>query len=289
SNSSLLRPSTFLLRGIPGMENGHVWLAVPFCCMYVTSILGNSAILFVIKAEHSLHESTYLFLCMLTIAELGVSLSTLSTVLNMLLFHSQEIRFDACLSQMFFVHYFSILDSGVLWAMAFDCFMAIYSPLQNESILTNPRIGVIRLGLTVRSIGLLLPLPIFLKKLSFCRSHVMAHSFCLYPNLVQLPCTDIKVNSMCGLFVILATFGLDLLFIILCHDTVWSITSKEERFKALNSCVSHTCAVLIYYILMIVLFMVYRFGKPASSLIHVFMANIYLLVHPVLNPIIYSV
>uniref|UniRef100_A0A663ETT1 G-protein coupled receptors family 1 profile domain-containing protein n=1 Tax=Aquila chrysaetos chrysaetos TaxID=223781 RepID=A0A663ETT1_AQUCH len=254
-------PSTFLLTGIPGMESGNVWLAVPFCCMYVISILGNSAILFVIKAERSFHEPMYLFLCMLAITELGVFLSVLPTV------------FDACLAQMFFIHCFSILDSGVLWAMAFSCFMAIYNPLQYASILTTPRVGVIRLGLTVRSITLLLPLLILLKKLSFCRSHMLAHSFCLHPNLLQLPCADIKVNSM--------------------HLSSWPplvyITSKGEHLKALNTCVSHICAVLIYYIPMIGMSMVYRSGKPASPLIHVVMANIYLLVPPVLNPIIYSV
>ena len=141
--SSFLTPSTFLLTEIPGMESGNVWLAVPFCCMCVISILGNSAILFVIKAEHSLHEPTYLFLCMLAIAELGVSLSTFPTMLSILLFDSWKISFDACLAQMFFIHCFSILDSEVLWAMAFDCFMAIYNPLQYASILTNPRICVI--------------------------------------------------------------------------------------------------------------------------------------------------
>ena len=120
-----------------------MWLAVPFCCMCVISILGNSAILFVIKAEHSLREPMYLFLCMLAIAELGVSLSMFPTMLSILLFDSWKISFDACLAQMFFIHCFSILDSEVLWAMAFDCFMAIYNPLQYASILTNPRICVI--------------------------------------------------------------------------------------------------------------------------------------------------
>ena len=138
----------------------------------------------------------------------------------------------------------------------------------------------------------MLPLLILLKKPSFCRSHVLAHS-CLHPNLLQLPCADIKVNSMYGLFVTLATFGLDLLSIILSCvmiiKTVLSIASKEERLKALNTCVSHICAVLIYYVPMIGLSMVYRFGEPACPLIHVLMANIYLLLPPVLHPIIYSV
>lgn len=96
------------------MESGNVWLAIPFCCRYTISILGNSAILFVIKAERSLHEPMYLLLCMLAVTELRVSLSTLPTVLSVLLFDSREIRFDACLAQMFFIHCFSILDSGAV-------------------------------------------------------------------------------------------------------------------------------------------------------------------------------
>uniref|UniRef100_A0A8C8B4X6 G-protein coupled receptors family 1 profile domain-containing protein n=1 Tax=Otus sunia TaxID=257818 RepID=A0A8C8B4X6_9STRI len=232
--------NTYHLPGIPGMGSGTVWIAIPFCCTYVVSILGISVIDFVVKADHSLHEPMSLFLRMLAAAELGVSLATLPTVLSVLLFGSREIRFDC------------------------------------SSILTTPSISGIGLGLVVRSVGLLLPLPILLKKLSSCRSHVLAHAFCLHPNLLQLPCADIKVNSMYGLFIVVVTFGLDLLFIILSYvmivKTVLSITSKEERLKALNTCVSH-----------------YLFGKSASPLIHVLMANIYLPVPPVLNPIIYCV
>ncbi|XP_009669143.2 olfactory receptor 51G2 [Struthio camelus] len=293
SNISYLNPSIFLLTGIPGMEGGNMWVAIPFCSMYVISILGNSTVLFIIKADHSLHKPMYLFLSMLAAADLGVCLSTLPTVLSVLLFDSREIGFHACLAQMFFIHCFSIMDSGVLWAMAFDRFMAIYNPLQYASVLTNPRVGLIGLGLMVRSVSLLIPLPILLMRLPFCRSHVLAHSFCLHPNLIQLPCADTKVNSLYGLFVLQATFGLDSLSIVLSYvmiiRTVLSIASKEERLKALNTCVSHICAVLIYYIPMIGLSMVYRFGKHTPPQIHTLMANIYLLVPPVLNPIIYSV
>ncbi|KAK4829189.1 hypothetical protein QYF61_002454 [Mycteria americana] len=112
---------------------------------------------------------------------------------------------------------------------------------------------------------------------------MLAQSFCLHPNLLQLPSADIKVNSVYGLFVVLATFGLHLLSIILSYaviiKTVLSITSKEERVKALDTCIS--------YLPLVGLSMVYRLEKPASSLIHVLVANIYLLVPPLLNPIIY--
>ena len=35
--------------------------------------------------------------------------------------------------------------------------------------------------------------------------------------------------------------------------------------------------------------MIHRYGKNASPIVHVLMANVYLLVPPLMNPIVYSV
>ncbi|XP_034971195.2 olfactory receptor 51I2-like [Zootoca vivipara] len=292
SNQSSLH-STFLLTGIPELQAGNIGVSIPFCFAYAVAVLGNSAVFLVIVKDRSLHKPMYLFLCMLAVSELGVSLSTLPTVLRVLLFDSREIGLDACLSQMFFIHCFSIMDSGVLWAMALDRFIAIYNPLQYTTILTNFRIAMIGSGIAAKSIILLAPLPLLLRRLPFCRSNVLAHPYCLHPNLIRLPCADTTVNSLYGLFVLLCTFGLDSLFIVLSYTmilkTVLSMASKEGRLKALNTCVSHICAVVIYYTPMIGLSMVYRFGRNAPPLVHSLMANVYLLVPPLLNPIIYSI
>ncbi|KAM6290499.1 olfactory receptor 51G2-like [Porphyrio hochstetteri] len=207
NNSSFLRP-TFLLTGIPGMQSGNMWLAIPFCSMYVVSILGNSAILFTITAEHSLHEPSTSS-CALWLPQSLVCLCP--TVLSVLLSSSREIRFDTCLTQMFFIHCFSNLDFGVLLAVAFNCFMAICKPLQHSPIFTNP--GQVSSGWGSQECQLLADaLP---KKLSFCRSHVLAHSFCWHPNVPQMPPADTRVSSIYGLVAVLATSGIALLSIIL--------------------------------------------------------------------------
>ncbi|XP_077200294.1 olfactory receptor 51I2-like [Paroedura picta] len=288
-----LGPPMFLLTGLPGWEASSAWLSVPFCFLYAVSLLGNSAVVLVIVKDHSLHKPMYFFLSMLAVSELGVSLSTLPTVLKVFLFSAREIGMAACFSQMFFLHCFTVMDSGVLWAMALDRFVAIYNPLQYGAILTSSRIVLIGLGIALRSVILLLPLPVLLRQLPFCRPNVLAHPYCLHPNLIQLPCADTRVNSFYGLFVLLCTFGLDFLFIILSYTmivkTVLSMASKEGRLKALNTCISHICAVVVYYTPMMGVSLVSRFGKDASPVLHFLMANIYLLVPPVLNPIIYSI
>lgn len=234
----------------------------------------------------------FLFLAMLAFSELGVSASTLPTVLSIFLLGANKICFEACLLQMFSIHSFSIMESGVLLAMSVDRFVAIYNPLRYTAILTLPRIAGTSLTLGLKSLLLMFPLPFLLKRLPFCGHNVLSHSYCLHSDLIQLPCGDTRPNSILGLCIVTSTFGLDSLLIVVSYVlilyTVLNITSGEGRRKALNTCVSHMCAVLVYYVPMISVALVHRFMKHAVPAVRLLLANIYLLVPPMLNPIIYS-
>ncbi|XP_074158617.1 olfactory receptor 51I2-like [Sminthopsis crassicaudata] len=297
SNSSGLivgfTPKTFILAGIPGMEAEHIWISIPFCLMYIIIFLGNGTILHVIHMNATLHQPMYLFLAMLALAELGISASTLPTVLGIFLFDATEIDFNVCLLQMFSIHSFSIMESGILLAMSMDRFVAIYSPLRYTVILTLPRIFSMGATVTLKSVVLMAPLTILLQRLPFCGHNILSHSYCLHPNLVHLPCADTSINNIYGLFIVISTFGLDFLLIVVSYililHTVLSIASGEGRWKALNTCGSHVCAVLVYYVPMIGLSMVHRFGRHLPTLVQPTMANIYLFFPPVVNPIVYSI
>ncbi|KAM4845285.1 olfactory receptor 51J1-like [Thomomys bottae] len=294
SSSSLgFLPTTFILVGIPGLEAEYIWVSIPFCLIYMIIFLGNGAILHVIRKEAALHQPMYLFLAMLAVAEVGVSVSTLPTVLGMFLFGNSEIGFEACLLQMFCIHSFSIMESAVLLAMSVDRFVAIYSPLRYTTILTLPRIFGTGAIIGLKSIILMAPLPLLLRRLPFCGHNALSHSYCLHPNLIHLPCGDISINNIYGLFIVISTFGLDSLLIVVSYGlilhTVLGIAIRGGRKRALNTCGSHVCAVLAYYVPMIGLSMVHRFGRHVSPLLQVLMANAYLFFPPVINPIVYSI
>ncbi|XP_053415939.1 olfactory receptor 51F2-like [Nycticebus coucang] len=285
--------TTFLLTGVPGLEWAHAWLSIPFCCLYVTALSGNTLILFVVLTEPSLHEPMYYFLSMLSTTDIGLCISTLVTVLGIFWLNAREISFNACLSQMFFNHFFTVMESSVLLAMAFDRFVAISNPLRYASILTDLKIVQIGAAILTRGTVILIPLVVLLKRLSFCRSHVLRHSYCFHPDVMKLSCSDTKVNSAFGLTAIISTAGVDSIFILLSYvliiRSVLSIASPEERKKAFGTCVSHITAVAIFYIPLISLSFVHRFGKHAPPFVPTLVANLYLLLPPVMNPIIYSV
>ncbi|OXB73545.1 UNVERIFIED_CONTAM: hypothetical protein H355_006554 [Colinus virginianus] len=198
-NSSQALP--FLLAGLPGMARFHPWL----------------------------HQPMYYFLLMLATTDLGLTLSTLPTVLRVLWSGAMEISFPACLIQMFCIHVFSFMESSVLLAMAFDRYTAICCPL---------------------------------------RSRVLSHPYCLHQDVIRLACTDATLNSVYGLTLVLVVI-LDSVLIVLSYAvivrTVLGITSREEQAKALNTCVSHFCAVLIFYLPLAGLSIIHRCIRSRSA------------------------
>ncbi|XP_074835774.1 olfactory receptor 51G2-like [Carettochelys insculpta] len=285
--------AVFILTGIPGQVDARLWISVAFCLIYIISIIGNSVILFMIKTDPSLHEPMYIFLSMLAMTDLGLSISTIPTILGFFLFNSREISVNACFSQLFFIHSFSFIESSVLLVMAVDRFVAICSPLRYTSLLTLPRITKMGLGCMLRGIAVSFPFPFLLKRFQYCRSNVLSHCYCLHQDVMKMACSDITVNHVYGLFLTVATVGLDSLLIFLSYlmilKTVLSVASRAESLRALNTCVSHLCAVLLFYTPDIGLSLLHRFGNSSSHLLQILLGYIYLLVPPLMNPIVYSV
>ncbi|XP_068964984.1 olfactory receptor 51A4-like [Petaurus breviceps papuanus] len=290
-NTTVVEISTFFLIGIPGTEHVHIWISIPICLIYIIAIVGNSTILFLIKTEPSLHEPMYYFLSMLAFSDFCLSFSSLPTMIRIFLFNAPGISTDACIAQEFFIHIFTAMESSVLVIMSFDRFIAIRNPLRYNSILTNIRVIQIGLGFAIASFACIIPFPITLKRLRFCKGN-LSHSYCLHQDVMRLACSDNKVNVIYGFFVALLgmiNLALILLSYIMILKTVLGIASHQEQIKAFNTCVSHICAVLIFYIPVVTLAIVHRFAKHGSPLIHILIADVYLLVPPLMNPIVYTV
>ncbi|XP_074840471.1 olfactory receptor 51G2-like [Carettochelys insculpta] len=292
-NDTKFSSAVFLLTGIPGFEDIHLWLSIPFCLTYIISVVGNSFILSIIKTDTSLHEPMYIFLSMLAITDIGILIATMPTVLGIYMFNYTQISFNDCFAQLFFIHFLHCTESSLLLLMAFDRYVAICDPLRYTSILTLPRVSKMGLLCIIRGVALIVPLPLLLKRYQYCQTGVLSHSYCLHQDVMKTACSDITISSICGLAVRLLIMGLDSLLIFLSYmiilSTVVSIVSPTECLKALNTCVSHLCAVLIFYTPEIGLSFISRFVKGSSPMLSVLLSYMSVLVPPLLNPIVYSV
>ncbi|XP_023965168.2 olfactory receptor 52R1-like [Chrysemys picta bellii] len=294
SNSTdFTNPSTFILLGIPGLEAAHVWISIPFCAIYAIAILGNFTILFIVKTEPSLHGPMYYFLCMLSVTNLVLSTSILPKMLSIFWFNSREINFSACLTQMYFILSFSAMQSGVLVAMAFDRYVAICDPLRHSTTLTNPVVAKIGLAMVLRGIMLILPHPFLARRWPYCRTNIIPHTYCEHIAVVKLACADISLSSYYSLSVAFLVIGLDLFFIAVSYTqilrAIFSLPTKDARLKTFGTCSSHLCVILASYIPHLFATLTQRFGHNMALHFHILMANMHLLVPPMLNPIIYGV
>ncbi|XP_071074467.1 olfactory receptor 52K1-like [Dasypus novemcinctus] len=137
----------------------------------------------------------FLFLCMLSVTDLVLSTSTLPRMLCLFCLGAHDIAFDACLAQMFFIHSFTIMESGFFLTMAIDHYVAICHPLHHTTILTHTRIVILGIIVVVRGVGFYSPHPILLKQLSYCRTRVIAHTYCEFMAVVKLACTDTRATK----------------------------------------------------------------------------------------------
>ena len=292
-NASQGHPAFFLLQGIPGMEDKHKWISIPFSSMYFVTILGNCTILFIISTECSLHKPMFLLLGMLALTDLGMSTTTIPKVLCILWFDQSDISFEGCLVQLFFLHSISALQSAILMSMAFDRYVAICEPLRYATILSNSRIGLIGLVSLVRAALLILPMPILLQKMPFHARHVIPSTYCEHMAVVKMVCVDTTVNRVYGLVVALLVAGVDVSAIassyVLIIRAVMRLSSKEAHQKAVNTCTTHICVMLLYYTPPLFSFLAHRFGHGIPPHVHTILGSLYFLVPPMLNPIIYAV
>ncbi|KAM6146851.1 olfactory receptor 52R1-like [Phoenicopterus ruber ruber] len=286
-------PPYFLLVGIPGLEKEQFWIAFPFCIMYAIAVLANITLLLIIKAEPSLHEPMYLFLAMLAFTDLVLSTSMLPKMLGIFWLGSGEIGFLSCLAQLFFIHTFSSVESGVLMAMALDRYVAICCPLRHSSILSVPVVVALGSLVLVRGVLLVSPFCFLLCRMPFCQHHVISHSYCEHMAVVKLACGDTRVNVIYGLFVAFIVTGSDMILISVSYAmilrVVMRLSSTEARLKAFSTCASHVCVILAFYVPALFTFLTHRFGHSIPPHVHIMVANLYLLVPPMLNPIVYGV
>ncbi|NWV76067.1 O52R1 protein, partial [Dasyornis broadbenti] len=286
-------PPYFLLTGIPGLEGAQFWIAFPLCIMYGIALLGNTTLLLIIKTEPSLHEPMFLLLAMLAFTDLVLLNSVLPKTLSIFWLGSGEIGFSSCLAQMFFIHTFSIVESGVLTAMALDRFVAICFPLRHSSILSVPVVVALVSLVLLRGVLLVSPMCFLLHQRHFCRQPIIAHSYCDHMALAKLACGDHRVSAYYGLFVLFVVTGMDLALIFVSYTMILRVVtrlpSREARQKAFGTCTSHVCVMLAFYAPGLFTAIVHRFERGIPLPVHIVAAHLYVLVPPTLNPIAYGV
>ncbi|XP_075795938.1 olfactory receptor 52R1-like [Pelodiscus sinensis] len=230
---------------------------------------------------------------MLAITDLIVSTSILPKTLSIFWFNSREIEFNACLTQMHLIHGFFMVESGIFVAMAFDRYVAICHPLRHSTILTKTVVAKIGLAMLLRGCIIVLPSILLARQWPYCRTNVVANTYCEHLAVVKLACADISVSISYGLFVVFFVTGLDVAFITVSYiqilRAISSLPTKKTRLKTFGTCGSHLCAIVVFYIPRLFSFLRHQLGENMPLYFQVLISNMYFVMPPMLNPVIYGV
>lgn len=293
-NSTFPRPVFFILTGIPGLGGAQAWLTLVFAPMYLLALLGNGALLLVVQVDSTLHQPMFLLLAMLAATDLGLATSIAPGLLAVLWLGPRPVPYTACLVQMFFVHTLTAVESGVLFTMACDRAVAIGRPLHYPILVTKARVGYAVLAHALKALAICVPFPLLVARFEHFQAKIIDHAYCAHMAVVELVIGNTRANNLYGLALSLAVSGVDILGIAgsygLIVHAVLRLPTREARAKAFGTCSSHICVILAFYVPGLFSYLTHRFGHhTVPKPVHILLSNIYLLLPPALNPLIYGV
>lgn len=281
--------SSFILVGVPTLEAFPICLGILFCSAYILALLANSTVLLTLVLDKSLQDPMHCFLAMLAAIDVVMVTSVVPKLLGIFWFHSNQIGFTACFVQMFFVHSSTVEESGVLLAMAFDRYVAICHPLRYRMILNRQTIARICLAIVVRALLFMVPLTGMVTKLPYCRSLVVPHSYCEHMAVTSLACADPNPSRLYSVSLSSLIVGMDTAFIAVSYLMILkAVLGKDSCRRAFSTCGCHMAVMLLFYIPGLVSIYVQQFSRAVSVRAQVLLADLYLTLPAVLNPIIYS-
>nr|XP_020760166.1 olfactory receptor 1052 [Odocoileus virginianus texanus] len=280
----------FILLGLTDNAELKVVLFVLFLVIYAITLVGNLGMIFLIQITPQLHTPMYFFLSCLSFVDACYSSVIAPKMLISFLVVRQTISFSACIVQHLFFGVFITTEGFLLSVMAYDCYVAIVSPLLYTVAMSNRKCVGLVTGSLVGGMINSLTHTISFGRLSFCSSNVISHFFCDVPPLLKLSCSDTSMNELLLLtfsgVIAVATFLIVIISYAFIAVAILRIRSAAGRQKAFSTCASHLTAVTIFYGTLS-----FNYIQPSSQysveqekVVSVF----YTLVIPMLNPLIYS-
>ncbi|XP_077063512.1 olfactory receptor 52E8-like [Siphateles boraxobius] len=288
-NISIVHPQYFFIIGLSGIPYSTYFYIFLFMIYFIT-IIGNTIVLLIIALERSLHSPKYIGVFNLALADIGETNAVIPNMMKTFLFDSQYISYNACLANMFFVFFFSSLQSVTLVVLAYDRFIAICLPLRYHAIVNNTSMVLFFPAIWAFNSSLVTLMVSLITRLSICESNVIQSYFCDHGPVYRLACNDYNINKSVG-FVITSLYLIaPMIIIFLSYLGIFlalsKITTWERRLRALKTCVSHLLLVGIYFLPICFTYLAQLLLAltPNARVISTSLAYV---VPPMLNPIIY--
>ncbi|XP_051022521.1 olfactory receptor 5AL1-like [Acomys russatus] len=280
----------FILLGLTEDPELEAILFVILLIIYLFTVMSNLGLVLLIQVSPQLQSPMYFFLSHLAFVDFCYTSCVTPNALVNFLREVKSISLYGCAAQVCFFTTFSVCEVFLLSVMAYDRYVAICNPLLY--VVLMPR----RLCFQIATITYVYALVTALVQtvttflLSFCDSNLVNQFFCEDIPLMALACSSTQVkelmllsmagfNVCCSLLIVLISY----LFIV---SAILRKHSGKGRQKVFSTCASHLSSIAIYY--GTIIFMYLQPESSHSLNTDKFAAVFYVVVIPMLNPLIYS-
>ncbi|XP_071327071.1 olfactory receptor 4P4-like [Trachinotus anak] len=279
----------FTLSGLSSTTNFRVTLFALTLLCYCMIWMVNLTIIVTVIVDRKLHEPMYIFLCNLCINGLYGTAGFYPKFLIDLLSPTHVISYAGCLLQGFVLHSSLCADFSFLVLMAYDRYVAICRPLVYQSVMSKEKIGMFVVFAWLIPLYLVLVGTITTSISRLCGSHI-PKIYCVNFLIGKLACSASIANTIIPAFNYTFYF-LHFLFIVWSYICLIKtcIFSSENRSKFMQTCVPHLLCLIVLAVCSLFDLLYMRFGsRHLSQNVQNFMAIVFLLIPPIVNPLIYG-
>ncbi|XP_029967928.1 olfactory receptor 11A1-like [Salarias fasciatus] len=257
--------------------------------VYISILLCNFTVVYLICKHKNLHEPMYIFIAALLVNTVVYSTNIYPKLLSDILSSNLVVPYSGCLLQFFIFYTLACSEFLLLTVMSYDRYVSICEPLQYQTVMKTSRVCLF-LGFAWTVPALLMMVPVVLsadmKLCQFTLNSVICNNA-----MYSLHCQGSTARSVFGATALVLTVLFPVLFIVFTYSRILVISyrsCKEVRRKAAQTCLPHLLVLISFSILCSYDVITARLGSQLSKTVRLLMTMQAFLYHPLFNPLIYG-
>ncbi|XP_040273045.1 olfactory receptor 510-like [Bufo bufo] len=278
------------LLGFQGLNKYEALLVTVLILAYAFILVGNILIILLVTTFDHLKTPMFYFLKHLSTADVLVTTSIIPIMLDIIFTGEGNLPFWGCLMQMYCIGIFGFVQCFLIAVMSYDRYLAICHPLRYSSIMSPDLCLQLIIGSWFLITVLISSDFIFFIQFNFCGLNFIDHFFCDFGPIVELATSDTSIlilqDFVLCFFLILFPFVFIIVTYFCIFFTILNISSTDGRRKAFSTCSSHLTTVCAYYVTLITVYITP--SEESTSNTNKYRSLLYVVVTPLMNPIIYS-
>ncbi|XP_068129429.1 olfactory receptor 5P64-like [Hyperolius riggenbachi] len=200
------------------------------------------------------------------------------------------VSLASCMTQLYWFCISSYFQNFLIAAMSFDRYLAVCNPLRYSSLMNSHVFLQMIIGFWIIVFLLESSEILVICQFKFCGLDYIDHFFCDFGPILQMSTSDISGLMLQDLVISIAVIFLPFVFVIVTYIfivvTILQISTSYGRSKGFSTCSSHLAMVCTYYGSLMLVYMAP--SDPSSDSMNKYRSLLYIVVSPLMNPILYS-